>query len=309
MSDVQKEMKKFVGRHAEKQWDWNAFSRTDGYAELRRAQMRYVGAGGSPKVDDPDTIKPEHFTLSFLELPQGNYGAMHTHADCEETFHGIQGYTSVGWAFDDEAVVAKVGPKDLLWQPIGRPHAYKNVMSEPVMLSIMVGSGKPLPPVIHTHPDSSPYAATFGATPDKVIEFSSRSEDPRIKEYAKHLVRYSQQKIHAHSAGFGYMKYVGGDGAAVPAVHYREDLIHLPAGKGVKTYEREVEDVYLVFEGLLTVGWEEDGKVVEQQIGPRDIIFNPPGRKHYFRNDGLDTTQFMMVTGTRTPETVKFQAA
>jgi hypothetical protein len=29
--------------------------------------MRYVGAGGSPKADDPGTLKPGQFTLSAAE--------------------------------------------------------------------------------------------------------------------------------------------------------------------------------------------------------------------------------------------------
>ena len=47
---------------------------------------------------------------------------------------------------------------------------------------------------------------------------------------------------------------------------------------------------------------------MEQRLGPRDLILNPPGQVHYFRNDGVGDAQFMLVVGTPKPEDVKFQA-
>jgi len=47
-----------IGRYLEKRWDWDAFPANSGYPELERAQMRYVGAGGSPKTDDRSTLRP-----------------------------------------------------------------------------------------------------------------------------------------------------------------------------------------------------------------------------------------------------------
>ena len=41
-----------TGRFTDKVFDWNAFPSNSGFDELARAQMRYVGAGGSPKVGD-----------------------------------------------------------------------------------------------------------------------------------------------------------------------------------------------------------------------------------------------------------------
>ena len=40
-------MKAFIGRHAEKRQDWDAFPASRGYPELARAQIRYIGAGGA----------------------------------------------------------------------------------------------------------------------------------------------------------------------------------------------------------------------------------------------------------------------
>ncbi len=55
-----------VGRYADKVPDWDAFPGSRGHPELARSQIRYIGAGGSPKVDDPSTLEPEHFTVSMV---------------------------------------------------------------------------------------------------------------------------------------------------------------------------------------------------------------------------------------------------
>ena len=83
----------------------------------------------------------------------------------------------------------------------------------------------------------------------------------------------------------------------------------LPRGAGVKTYERDVEEAYLVLEGCVTASWQEGGRTVEQQLGPRDLILNPPGQPRSFRNNGFTDAQFMMVVGTPERENVKFQPA
>ena len=103
------------------------------------------------------------------------------------------------------------------------------------------------------------------------------------------------------------MAYVGEGGA--PAATYSMDMIHLPRGVAIKPYVREVEDVYFVLEGAITVGWEQDGEIVERRLGERDLIFNPAGRPHYFRNDGATDAQFTMVMGSPKPQAVEFVAA
>ena len=301
-------MKGFVGRHADKTFDWNAFPRSNGHPELGRAQMRYIGAGGSPRVDDPDTLKPEHFTLSILNLPAGHYGASHLHDDCEETFLGLEGgLLTVGWGWGDEVIETLLGPKDMMLLPVDRPHAYRNDSTEAARFAISVGSGKPNLPTYVAHPTQSDRARQFGAAPGKTYRYSPRSDDPRQLDFGSHLIRYAERPVHWHPAGFGWMAYVGEGGA--PAGNFREDLVHVPRGKGVRLYERSVEDAYMVLEGVLTVGWDVEGRVVEERLGPKDAIFNPAGRLHYFRNDGFHDAQFMMIIGTPASEDVDFEPA
>src|SRR6202047_4815119 len=77
--DLNSLMRGFVGRHTDKSFDWDAFPGSAGFPELARAQMRYIGAGGSPKVVDPSTLKPGEFTLSLVHQPVGKYAACHSH--------------------------------------------------------------------------------------------------------------------------------------------------------------------------------------------------------------------------------------
>ena len=99
------------------------------------------------------------------------------------------------------------------------------------------------------------------------------------------------------------------DAGGAPAGTYRKDLVRLPKGCGVQSYVRDVEDAYLVLEGVVTVGWEEDGRSVEQRLGPKDVMLNPAGRRHWFRNDSFADAEFMMVVGTPKPEDVRFVGA
>ena len=87
------------------------------------------------------------------------------------------------------------------------------------------------------------------------------------------------------------------------------DMICLAKGVAVRGYARPVEDAYFALEGCITVGWEEAGHTVEQRLGPKDVIFNPAGRAHYFRNDGITDAEFILLAGTARAEDVRFQAA
>jgi len=303
------QMRSLSGRFTEKSFDWDAFPGSRGFPDLARAQMRYIGGGGSPKTNDPATLKAEHFTFSLVTKPAGNFAAAHSH-EVVEHFLILQGVLTVGWCWGDEVIEAKLGPKDMVLNKLGRPHGFRNDGIEPVLMQITVGSGTPEPPVYTCHPKNKDLelARRFGAGgPEKVYAFDPESADPRQQELGKHIVRYRDRQAIWDKAGFARLSYIGEQGA--PPQHYRMDMIHLPKGVAVKPYTRDVEDVYFVLDGTITVGWEEGGKITEQKYGARDLIFNPAGRPHYFRNDGVTDAQFTMVVGSPQAETVVFQAA
>ncbi|MGE4337604.1 MAG: cupin domain-containing protein [Pigmentiphaga sp.] len=299
-------LQQHVGRYLDKRFDWQAFPRSEGHPLLARGQMRFIGAGGSPKVDDPNTLPPNHFTLSIIDLPVDHYGASHYHDDCEEVFLMLDGRVTIGMTWDDVVLETCLGPKDLMLLPIGRPHGYRNDSQDPVRLSIMVGHSRPKMPVYVAHPTQSEHGPRFGAAPGKTEVYSPASDDPRHQAFGRYLCRYAEQPLAWHPAGFAAKVYVGPGG--LEGSRFREDLIMAPRGVGVQPYAREVEDAYFVLEGVLTVGWEVDGKFVETRIGPKDVVLNPAGRVHYFRNEGFEDVQFMLAAGNDSFELATLKA-
>ena len=135
-------MKKYVGRFREKKGDWAAFedAKIEGY---KRAQHRFIGAGGSGKHGDPTVIPAGNFTLSVMYVPVGQGNAAHTH-EVEECFFVLQGYMTV--FVEDEngrRVETRLGPWDTICCPAGVIHGYQNDGVEPVYMQVMLGRGKP----------------------------------------------------------------------------------------------------------------------------------------------------------------------
>jgi mannose-6-phosphate isomerase-like protein (cupin superfamily) len=278
---------------------------------LARAQMRYIGAGGSPKTDDPHTLKPGAFTLSLIHQPVGKFAACHSH-EVVEHFLVLGGVLTVGWVFGDtggeEVIEARLGPLDMVLNQRGRPHGFRNDGVGPVLMSISVGSGMPKPPVYACHPrdGDAARARRFGVAPGRTIAFDPDSDDPRHQEFARHIVRHAERRA-IWQAGLARLDYIGEEGA--PPGGYRMEMIHLPPRVGVRGYGRAVEDAYFVLEGALTVGWGEGGETVEQRLGRLDVILNPPGRTHYFRNDGVADAVFMLLCANAPGQDVRFEPA
>jgi len=306
--ELAQRMARHVGRYADKVPDWDAFPASRGFPELERAQIRYIGAGGSPKIDDPGTLPADHFTLSIVQQPVGRYGASHAH-EVTEAFLVLQGVLTIGWEWDGDVILARCGPGDMCLHARDRPHGFRNDGFEPVLVSIMVGKGRPMPPHYLFHPRShaSALSRDFGAQPGRIQPLDWTSTDPRHREMARHIVRHSQLEHRPVCAGFTRAPYIGEGGA--PAGTFRKDLITLPAGAGVRPYARAVEEAYFVLDGRLTATWEDGGLRCEQRLGPRDLLLTPPGQARAFRTEGPGPAQFMMVVGTAAAEDIEFRAA
>jgi mannose-6-phosphate isomerase-like protein (cupin superfamily) len=297
-----------VVRHVNKTFDWDAFPSNRGFPELERAQMRYIGAGGSPKVGEPGTLKPEHFTLSLIYKHVGKYAACHAH-EIEESFLLIDGVLTVGWEQDGDVVEVRLGPKDMILNARDIGHGFRNDGIEPVLMSISVDVGKPLPPRYLYHPKNTDpaLARSFGAAPGHTIPFDPHGDHPLQRRMANYVIRHAEQPTLWDPAGFTRKVYVGPGG--IESDTCRKEMLGVPAGVGVKPYVRDVEDAFLVLEGSLTVGWEEAGQMVEMELGPRDLVLNPAGRPHWFRNNGAGPCTVWAVIGTEQPETVVFERA
>lgn len=297
-----------TGRFTDKTFDWEAFPSNIGFPELARAQMRYIGAGGSPKIGEASSLKPDNFTLSLIYKEPGKYAACHSH-EIEESFLVIAGALIVGWEQDGHVVEVNLGPKDMILNAREIGHGFRVDGVEPVLMSISVDVGKPQPPVYHYHPKAHPpeLARSFGAAPGKTEVFDPTSNVPLHRLMAKHIARHAQLKTHWEDAGFTRKIYCGPGGVETDTC--RKEMLGIPSRVGVKPFVRDVEDAFLVLEGSLVVGWEENGEIVETEIGPRDLVKTPAGRKHWFRNDGASAACVWYVIGENKAEVIKYEAA
>ena len=139
---IEEIMEKHVGRFREKRPDWNAFedAKIEGY---KRAQHRFIGAGGSGKHGDASVIPARGFTLSIMYVEPGQGNAAHTH-EVEEVFFVLQGFLDV--FVEDESgkrITRRLGPWECIACPPGVIHGYVNESLEPVYFQVMLGRAKP----------------------------------------------------------------------------------------------------------------------------------------------------------------------
>jgi oxalate decarboxylase/phosphoglucose isomerase-like protein (cupin superfamily) len=135
-------MQHYVARFADRKADWAAFedAKIEGF---KRAQHRFIGAGGSGKYDDVTVIPPGNFTLSIMFVPPGQGNAAHTH-EVEEVFFVLQGFLDV--FIEDETgkkLMERLGPWECVSCPAGVIHGYENNSLEPTYMQVMLGRGKP----------------------------------------------------------------------------------------------------------------------------------------------------------------------
>jgi len=137
-------------------WDTLAFQTKAG-DQFRRAQVRYMGSGGTGRHEqDERIIQAENFTFSNMFLPPGAEGPEHNHHDAEEAFFVLEGTLEVRiHDLDDgtKSVARKLGYRDFIKIPAGVPRSLKNTGDTPALFCVMLGTGTPQIP---TYPATSP---------------------------------------------------------------------------------------------------------------------------------------------------------
>src|SRR5438094_7183121 len=133
---------KYVARFRDRKADWDAFAdaRIEGY---KRAQHRFIGAGGSGKHGDTTVVPPRAFTLSIMYVEPGQGNAPHTH-EVEEVFFVLKGQLTA--FLEDEGgrrIGIKLGPWDCIACPPGVVHGYINEGLEPVYFQVLLGTAQP----------------------------------------------------------------------------------------------------------------------------------------------------------------------
>jgi len=149
-------MGKRTARHATRTYDWDALKfQADLDPKYRRAQLRYVGTGGTGVGSDDNAVPAEHFTFSTMLLPAGCEGPSHVHTDVEEVFFMIRGRIRLFFERAGETFETELGERDLCSVPPGVYRGLRNDTDEDALMCVMLGTAKPVTP---TYPPDHPLA-------------------------------------------------------------------------------------------------------------------------------------------------------
>ncbi|SDV48631.1 cupin domain-containing protein [Chitinasiproducens palmae] len=145
-----------VARFATRRYDWDALAfQCEVDPRYRRAQMRYVGTGGTGVSTDNNTVPSGSFTFSTMVIPAGNIGPSHIHNDVEEIFFIIRGKMKIVCEKDGERWETICTDRDLISVPPGVYRSEINIGDEDALMCVMLGAAKPVTP---TYPPDSELA-------------------------------------------------------------------------------------------------------------------------------------------------------
>ena len=149
-------MERRVARLETRTYDWDALKfQADYDKKYRRAQLRYIGTGGTGVAQDDNAVEAEHFTFSTMLLPAGCEGPLHIHTDVEEVFFMMRGSIKLFFEKDGETWETELGERDLCSVPAGVYRGLKSETDEDALMCIMLGNAKPVTP---TYPPDHPVA-------------------------------------------------------------------------------------------------------------------------------------------------------
>ena len=150
-------MKTRIARYATRTYDWDALKfQADFDPKYRRAQIRYMGTGGTGVDSDGNTVPSEHFTFSTMVLPPGCEGPLHVHADVEEVFFMLRGRVRLFFEDKGERWETELGERDLISVPPGVYRGLVNEWDEEALMCVMLGATKPQVP---NYPSDHPLAS------------------------------------------------------------------------------------------------------------------------------------------------------
>ena len=143
-----------IARFATRRYDWDALKfQADFDPKYRRAQMRYVGTGGTGVAADVNTVPAENFTFSTMVIPAGHEDPSHLHTDVEEIFFLIRGKLKVVIEKDGQRFETIMTDRDLISVPPGVYREEINIGDEDALMCVMLGAKKPVTP---TYPVDHP---------------------------------------------------------------------------------------------------------------------------------------------------------
>jgi oxalate decarboxylase/phosphoglucose isomerase-like protein (cupin superfamily) len=136
-----------------------------------------------------------------------------------------------------------------------------------------------------------------------VARFRDRKPDWRAFEDAKQEGYKRAQ--HRFIGGGGSGKH--DDPTAIPPRGFTLSVMYVEPGQGNAAHTHEVEEVFFVLQGFLTVFLEDEaGGRVTTRLGPWECIACPPGVIHGYVNDSLEPVYFQVMLGRAAPETMGY---
>ncbi len=146
-----------IARYETRTYDWDALKfQADFDPKYKRAQMRYLGTGGTGVGSDENTVQSEHFTFSTMVLPPGCEGPSHIHVDVEEVFFMLRGKIMLTVDHEGERYETELRERDLISVPAGVYRGLINHGQEEALMCVMLGASKPVTP---TYPPDHPLAS------------------------------------------------------------------------------------------------------------------------------------------------------
>lgn len=143
-----------VARYQTRRYDWDALKfQADYDPKYRRAQMRYIGTGGTGVSSDMNTVPAAHFTFSTMVIPAGHEGPAHIHYDVEEVFFVMRGTLKLVCEKDGQRWETVLRDRDLVSVPPGVYREEINIGDEDALMCVLLGAAKPITPV---YPPDSP---------------------------------------------------------------------------------------------------------------------------------------------------------
>ena len=143
---------------------------------------------------------------------------------------------------------------------------------------------------------------------DILSRFVARFRD-RVPDWAA----FEDAKIEGYKRA--QHRFIGGGGSgkhadpkSIPPRGFTLSVMYVEPGQGNAAHTHEVEEVFFVLQGFLTVFVEdEQGNQLSTRLGPWECIACPPGVVHGYINDSLEPVYFQVMLGRARPETMGYK--
>lgn len=100
------------------------------------------------------------------------------------------------------------------------------------------------------------------------------------------------------------------DSNIIPAFGFTLTIMYVPPGEGNASHTHEIEEVFFVLQGVLTVFLEaEDGRRLELKLNRWDCISCPAGIIHGYHNHGVEPVYLQVMVGKPNPELMGYADA